>query len=143
MDPNEVIDMSGRVADYIDKYYNEKHCNCAETIFCSAMEAWGLNVPADSSKLLAGFGGGLGVGIICGGVAGGCAALSCKSDEWDEDRERRNTRRKIRAFIRLVRDRHGSENCVSLRPQFFSAEERCFQTINHGAEALDEVYEAD
>lgn len=42
--------MSGKVTDYIDKYYNELHCNCAQTVFCSAVEAWELDVPADARR---------------------------------------------------------------------------------------------
>ena len=132
--------MSGKVVDFIGGYYNERHCNCAQTVFLAAMEAWELDVPADSARLLAGFGGGLGMGIVCGAVAGGCAALSCKSEAWDEDLQRRNTMKKIRTFIRLVRERYGSENCRDLRPRFFDSQQRCLQTIRHVAETLDEVY---
>ncbi|MBR1820250.1 MAG: C_GCAxxG_C_C family protein [Clostridia bacterium] len=75
------------------------------------------------------------------GCSGGCAALGCKSEDWDEDLERKTTRKKIQTFIRLIRERYGSENCAKLRPQFFSKEERCFQTIRRVASILDEVYE--
>ena len=131
----------GRVTDYISSYYHIRHCDCAETVFRSAMDAWGLSVPTDFRKLLEDYGGGPGGGIICGAVAGGCAALSCRSDQWSADRKRKDKRKAIRAFIRLVREHNASGNCLTFRPKYAIEGESCFQTIWRVSEVLDEVCE--
>ena len=46
---------------------------------------------------------------------------------------------KVKTYIRLVKTEYGSEQCKMLKPQFFSKEERCYQTILRIAEVLDRV----
>ena len=55
-----------KVVDYLDKYYNnETNYNCAEAVFSAAMDAWGVEMPPETVKAMAGFGGGMGCGNIC------------------------------------------------------------------------------
>ena len=54
----------GKVTDYLEKYYKDTNYNCAEAVFCAAMEAWGVDMPKETEKAMAGFGGGMGCATI-------------------------------------------------------------------------------
>ena len=131
----------GKVVDYLEKYYKDTNYNCAEAVFSSAAEAWGLDISDDVIRTMGCFGGGMGCAIVCGAVTGGSAALSYKFVEGDGGHTSPEMMKKVRTYIRKVREAYGSENCKDLRPQFYSKEERCFQTISKIATILDEVYE--
>ena len=127
------------VVDYLEKYYKDTNYNCAEAVFSAAMEAWGLDMPKETVKAMAGFGGGMGCGNVCGAVSGGVAALSCKYVEGDGGHTSPTLMQKVKTYIRLVKTEYGSEQCKMLKPQFFSKEERCYRTILRIAEVLDRV----
>lgn len=131
-----------KVVDYLDKYYNdETNYNCAEAVFCAAMEAWGVEMPRETVKVMAGFGGGMGCGNVCGAVTGGSAALSCRFVEGKGGHTSPRLMNKVRNYVRLVRQEFGSEDCIGLKPQFFRPEIRCRLTIEQVAGILDQVYE--
>ena len=130
-----------KVVDYLEKYYKDTNYNCAEAVFSAAAEAWGLDISDDVIRTMGCFGGGMGCAIVCGAVTGGSAALSYKFVEGDGGHTSPVMMKKVRTYIRKVREAYGSENCKDLRPQFYSKEERCFQTISKIAAILDEVYE--
>ena len=131
----------GKVVDYLEKYYKDTNYNCAEAVFSAAAEAWGLDISDDVIRTMGCGGGGMGGAIVCGAVTGGSAALSYKFVEGDGGYTSPEMMKKVRTYIRKVREAYGSENCKDLRPQFYSKEERCFQTISKIATILDEVYE--
>lgn len=134
----------GKVVDYLDKYYNtETNYNCAEAVFCAAMEAWGVDMPPETVKAMAGFGGGMGCGNVCGAVTGGSAALSCRFVEGAGGHSSPALMKKVREYIRLVKTEYGSEQCKNLKPQFFNPdpEIRCRNTIEQVAKILDQVCE--
>ena len=58
------------------KYYLEQNYNCAESVLRAANEEYGLGLDEGALKLMAGFGGGMGCGGVCGALSGGIAALS-------------------------------------------------------------------
>ena len=133
-----------KVVDYLDKYYNnETNYNCAEAVFSAAMDAWGVEMPPETVKAMAGFGGGMGCGNICGAVTGGSAALSCKFVEGAGGHTSPLLMKKVRTYMKLVQKEFGSEDCIHLKPQFFKPEIRCRQTIEQVARILDQVYEMD
>ena len=119
----------GKVVDYLEKYYKDINYNCAEAVFSAAAEAWGLDISDDVIRTMGCFGGGMGCAIVCGAVTGGSAALSYKFVEGDGGHTSPEMMKKVRTYIRKVREAYGSENCKDLRPQFYSKEERGFQTI--------------
>ena len=132
-----------KVVDLLEKYYKNTNYNCAEAVFSAAAEAWGLDVPKDTVRAMGCFGGGMGCGIVCGAVTGGSAALSYKFVEGDGGHTSPMMMKRVRTYIRLVRETYGSEECKHLKPQFYSKDERCFVTISKIAEILDQVYEMD
>lgn len=127
------------IKDYISYYYAEKGYNCAETILLSANEAWDLNLPAGSQKLMGGFGGGMGSGIVCGAVGGGVAALSYRFAE-ESGHKSPELMKITRLFIARVREELGSEDCNVLRMKYITKEERCLPTIRLVADILDDIY---
>lgn len=130
-----------KVVDLLEKYYFDHNYNCAEAVFCAAVEAWGLDVPADAVKGLAAFGGGMGSGLTCGALVGGAAALSYKFVEGDGGHTSPTLMNKTRAYVRKTRELYGSTECKDLRKEFFKPEVRCFNTISKIAAVLDEVYD--
>ena len=68
--------MSKNIQECLMTYYKGKGMNCAETTLLAANEAWNLEIPEDSVKLMGGFGGGMGSGTVCGAISGGIAACT-------------------------------------------------------------------
>lgn len=128
-----------KVVDYLEKYYKNTNYNCAEAIFSAAMEAWEIDMPKETVKAMAGFGGGMGSASVCGAITGGIAALSCKFVEGDGGHTSPLLMHKVRRYQKLAKEAYGSVDCKDLRPQFFSKEERCFYTIQKIAVILDQV----
>lgn len=129
-----------KVVDYLEKYYKESNHNCSEAIFLAAREAWEIDLPEETVNMMAGFGGGMGSASVCGAITGGVAALSCKFVEGGTGHNSPLLMHKVRRYLKLTKEAYGSIDCKDLRPQFFTTEERCFNTIHHIAEILDQVY---
>jgi C_GCAxxG_C_C family probable redox protein len=127
-----------KLTDSLEHYYKNMDCNCAEAMFRSAREAWGLDISDDVSKAMAGFGGGMGVGSVCGGVTAGVAALSCKYVNGNGHNSP-ILMSKVRLFINLVRERMGDDMCSVLKPKYITQEEKCLPTIRLIAEILEEI----
>ena len=124
-----------KVFDVIDKYINRPEgmpkLNCSQITFLATNEAWGLGKEGDED-MLRGFGGGIMVGIVCGGVTGGVAALGYKY-------QGKMLREKVKLYINTVRERMTSENCIPLKEKYRTEEDGCAPTMRLIAEILDEV----
>lgn len=65
------------LADLIDKGFGkDQDLNCAEKILWGANQAYGLGLDHEALKLASGFGGGMGIGSLCGAVASSVMTLS-------------------------------------------------------------------
>ena len=62
--------------EYALHYYGQGY-NCAESLVYGANTAWNLNLDENACHLMAGLGGGLQVGDVCGALSGAVCALSC------------------------------------------------------------------
>ena len=120
----------------------ELNYTCAETILWAANDAWGMKLPEISRLMMGGFGGGMSYGVVCGGISGGIAALSCLYNE-KNGHESPFMRRVCHKFIKEVNEKMGELDCSELRPKYGSKlkEKRCIQTIKMIAEVLDKVYD--
>lgn len=72
--------------DYALHYYEQGY-NCAESLVYGANVAWHLNLDENACHLMAGLGGGLQVGDVCGALTGAVCALGClivktKAHDW-------------------------------------------------------------
>ncbi|WP_285943197.1 C-GCAxxG-C-C family (seleno)protein, partial [Faecalibaculum rodentium] len=64
------------LVEYGEKYYREGGYNCAESVLHAANEYYGLGLHEHDMRCMAGFGGGMFVGSVCGALVGAQAALS-------------------------------------------------------------------
>ena len=124
-----------KVFDVIDKYITRLEgapkLNCAQITFLAANEAWNLGKEGNED-MLRGFGGGLNMGIVCGGVTGGVAALGYKY-------QGKMLREKTKLYINTVREKCGSENCIPLKDKYRTEEDSCKPTMEVIAQILDEI----
>ena len=130
--------MAGTVKEHLEKYYMGLGHNCAETTFLAANEAWELNMPMESVKMMGGFSGGLGIKGLCGVVSGGVAALSCYYVR-HSGHNSPLLMAKVKKFRELVVERIGNDNCSVLGPRYQTKEESCLPTIRLISDILDEV----
>ena len=59
-------------------YYANHNYNCGEAILLAANDVYQLGLSQEDTKLVAGFGGGMGVGGTCGALAGSLAVIGKK-----------------------------------------------------------------
>ncbi|MBR4879283.1 MAG: C-GCAxxG-C-C family protein [Clostridia bacterium] len=119
------------IVKYIDRPEGAPKLNCAQITFLAANDAWELGKDGNED-MLKGFGGGMIVGITCGAVTGGIAALGYKY-------QGAMLREKVKLYINTVREKCGSENCIPLKEKYRTEEEGCKPTMLVIAEILDEI----
>ena len=123
--------------DYALHYY-EKGYNCAESLVYGANAAWHLNLDENACHLMAGLGGGLQVGDVCGALTGAVCALGClivKTKAHDCAELKPLTQ----AVVEQVRQRLGSLRCEEIKPRLFQPERRCAATVENCADILEAV----
>ena len=135
---SERIFMAKKVIDCLDHYFHGLGYNCAESTLRAANEAWELNLPEEAFRLMGGFGGGMGVKGVCGGVSGGVAALSHYYVRIS-GHQSPLLMAKAKIFQELVQERLGSTACEYLMPKYLTEKESCMPTISLIADILDEV----
>ena len=108
--------------DYALHYYEQGY-NCAESLVYGANVAWHLNLDENACHLMAGLGGGLQVGDVCGALTGAVCALGClivKTKAHDCAELKPLTQ----AVVEQVRQRLGSLRCEEIKPRLFQPEKR-------------------
>ena len=118
--------------DYALHYYEQGY-NCAESLVYGANAAWHLNLDENACHLMAGLGGGLQVGDVCGALTGAVCALGClivKTKAHDCAELKPLTQ----AVVEQVRQRLGSLRCEEIKP-----ERRCAATVENCADILEAV----
>ena len=123
--------------EYALHYYGQGY-NCAESLVYGANAAWNLNLDENACHLMAGLGGGLQVGDVCGALTGAVCALSClivktKAHDCAELKPLTQT------VIGQVRQRLGSLRCEEIKPRLFQPERRCAATVENCADVLEPV----
>lgn len=121
------------------KYYQKDYdYNCAETILYAADEAYNMNLSKETFKVMAPFGGGLGVEDICGALSGAAAVIGLLFTN-----ERGHESPKVRELtVKLVesfRSKLGTYNCRTLKEEYKTEAERCSTMIAVAAETLEEI----
>ena len=123
--------------EYALHYYGQGY-NCAESLVYGAHTAWNLNLDENACHLMAGLGGGLQVGDVCGALSGAVCALSClivktKAHDCAELKPLTQT------VVGQVRQRLGSLRCEEIKPRLFQPERRCAATVENCADVLETV----
>lgn len=126
-----------RLVDYGRKYYKEHNYNCAETLIHAANEYYGLGMDDNAMRMMAGFGGGMFTGHLCGALVGAQAALSlmvCKDRAHEElDVVRPACQRLVRNF----NNAYQATDCKDIKGRYHTKEEKCWPTVRQACEVLE------
>ncbi len=124
--------------DIANKYYMSDNYNCAETIIRAANEYYGLDLHDRDMIMVAGFGGGIQSGSVCGAVLSAVSVLSMKYVE-----KYAHTSEDIHPvtmmLLRKFKEKYGSTLCRDIKPQSFKPEYRCQKTIETACDILEET----
>ena len=125
--------------DYIDNHYFTGNYNCAETILRAANDCYELGLTETEMKLVAGFGGGMQTGNVCGALLGAIAFFSQRYVE-----TRAHDSSDIGPAVQLLTRRFreafgGSILCRDIKPVYFNREDRCYHTVLKASEVIDDV----
>ena len=93
---------------------NHMNLCCSEKILYAANWAYDLKLSPDALKMSSGFGGGMGMGFVCGGITGGIMALSAiyvKRNNHESARIKELEKEYIEKFTAAL----GSAHCKDLK----------------------------
>lgn len=89
-----------------------KNHSCAQAVFSAFAEPMGIDYQT-AIRLSAGFGGGMGMGSVCGTVTGAIMAIGLKYGGTDAPKKEQ-TAKLVKEFINRFKARHPSLNCRDL-----------------------------
>lgn len=124
--------------DVADKYYFAQNYNCAETILHAANEYYDLGLHERDMILVAGFGAGMQTGNTCGAILSAISILSMKYVE-AKAHESADIHDVALMLTRKFQAKYGSTLCKDIKPQSFSPEVRCLNTVNTACDIIEEV----
>ena len=120
------------------KYWNEEYdLNCAECMMYAANEEYDLNLSKETLKVMAGFGGGMATGDVCGVITGSIGVIGIMFTEVSGHKSPR-VREMTREFINKFQEKLGYIKCVDLKREYTNVKE-CTLMIEAGAEILEEI----
>lgn len=127
--------------DYVKKYYDKEYnLNCAETIIYAANERYELNLDKKALKSMAAFGGGMGIGDVCGAITGSLAVLGIVFVE-DRAHESGKIKEISAEFFNRFQAIFKEKNCIELKEKFANYEERCSKMVYAAGKILEELIE--
>ncbi|WP_244833777.1 C-GCAxxG-C-C family (seleno)protein [Clostridium sp. BJN0001] len=113
--------------------------NCAECILYAVNKEYSLDISKETLKTMAGFGGGMGVGEICGAISGAIASISILFTEVSGHKSPK-VRAMSKKFIERFKSSLGYIRCADLKKNIHDKEERsCLHMIETSAEILGEI----
>lgn len=120
------------------KYWTEEYdLNCAECIMYAANEEYSLNLTEQTLKVMAGFGGGMATGDVCGVVTGAIAVIGTMFTEVSGHKSP-VVREMTRELINKFKERLGCIKCVDLKREYKDVK-KCTLMIEVGAEILENI----
>lgn len=124
----------------VQEYYIEKDFNCAETTLRLANARFDLGMTENETKMIGGFGGGMGCENVCGALCGGIAAISKLMIE-----ERAHALEGFGAlcaeYVNRFEKEFGSTCCAKIKEKNFVEGTRCKVTVEKNAEILEAYLE--
>lgn len=112
--------------------------NCAEKILHGANEAYNLGLSQQTLKVSAGFGGGMGLGSVCGTLTAAVMVLGTlfvHKSSHESKRIKKLTQEMLTSFHKEM----GHTNCSQLKAQYRTEKEKCLQVLVKTAEILDRI----
>ena len=135
----------GKASQYTEEEklrFGGVNLNCCERILYGANQAYGLGLSDQALRVAAPFGGGMGIGTICGAVSGALMALSLKYCPGTEKQTALKDDITI-PFLNRVRSKMGGLTCRYYKPRYAIPEPfNCDAVIFTIAQALDETIAA-
>ena len=125
--------------DYAEQYYFDQNYNCAETLIRAANDYYDLGLDEKAMRLMAGYGGGMQTGNVCGTVL---AAIGVFSEKYVETKahESKDIKPVTQKFLRRFRETlNGSLLCKDLKAAYFEPEKRCVHTVLMACDVLEQV----
>lgn len=127
--------------DCVKKYYDKEYnLNCAETIIYAANENYKLNLDKNALKSMAAFGGGMGIGDVCGAITGALAVLGIIFVK-DRAHESSKIKELSMEFFDRFQNVFHEKNCIELKEKFVNYEERCSNMVYTAAKILEQLIE--
>jgi C_GCAxxG_C_C family probable redox protein len=127
------------LSNLIEQGYGEtEDFNCAEKILYGANEVYQLGLDHQSLKIASGFGGGMTIGSICGGLT---AAIMVLGILFVKDRAHESS--KIKALTQELFDTYqkdmGEIHCTPLKTCYRTEDLKCRHVIAKAAAVLDTI----
>ncbi len=126
------------LVDNVRKYYNKIYdLNCAECMLTAANEEYDLDLPKKAIKSMAAFGGGMGIGSVCGAITGAIAAIGIMFAE-DRGHASPQVKEITIKLISRINEKMELIDCIPLKEKYFNNdEERCLKIMEICAKELD------
>lgn len=121
-------------------YYANHNYNCGEAILLAANDVYQLGLSQEDTKLVAGFGGGMGVGGTCGALAGSLAVIGKKYIE-KKSKETAGFRERCGDLSVKFKNAFDSTECSVIKGEYHTEEARCLNAIEKAAKVLQDFIE--
>jgi C_GCAxxG_C_C family probable redox protein len=121
---------------YQKKKNNYQNFNCAEKVINLSNDVLNLELSESACRLAGGFGGGLGIGHLCGAIAGAIMVLSLKNI--DTIAHESNIKDLERKLLRDIRGSLGSLMCKDLKASYYNPTDKCEFIIETVLTILDQ-----
>ena len=115
--------------------------NCAESLLCAANDVYSLGIDPVGLRIMAGFGGGMGLDMnCCGALSGAVAAISVRFTR-TKSHEDPAVKELCKAFLERFMERHGEIYCGPLKELHRDRDEkiRCLPVVEMAAAELEEI----
>lgn len=120
-------------------YYSQVHnLNCAEATINAANEVYSLKLNKDTLRAMAAFGGGMGVGSVCGALTGALAVLGVMFVK-DKAHESTETKEMASEFFNRFVEKLSTENCTTLKEMYRDDITKCDLVVRYSNEILEEM----
>jgi len=120
---------------YLAKKFSDRDYNCAEMVLNLANTQYQLGLDEQTSRVAAGFGGGVGVGHLCGAVSGAIMALSLK--HVDSVAHQSPIKTLTKEYLAQVEQQLGSLMCDQLKHDHYQPDIKCQKIIACCLELLE------
>ncbi len=119
-------------------YYLNHELNCAESLLNAANDIYDLDIEKNGLRIMAAFGGGMGIESVCGAITGALAALSVMFCE-NKAHESPELKELCRGYFAEFEEKYHSNICSQLKEKYRTEDEKCLKVIEIAAELLEKV----
>lgn len=126
--------------DRVRYYYAEQDMNCSESLLYGANDVYELGIDEKGLRIMAAFGGGMGIGSVCGAITGALATLSVMFCE-EKAHDTPELKQICKDYFAAFEKKYGSRICTELKEKYHSEDDRCLKVVEMAAEVLQQVVE--